>query len=181
MRGQRNKNCSLKTNSRFDLNACETVTSQCQERIPVLSSYWPTHFMMCDHSSTIPTIIVCPGAVQANKVELISRVIWHCVSHLSGNTLEWIWSGTVGVGLPLMFGLLPGWIIILWRMELLFQCWVRTSNWKCSTNELSNLYWEYFHTGRQIIRGKNNFRLWPNLFWQWWGDISHQHKRGWNF
>lgn len=27
-------------------------------------------------------------------------------------------------------------------------------NWKCSTNEPSNLYWEYFHTGRQFLINK---------------------------
>lgn len=89
MRRQRNKNCSWKTNSGFDLNACETVTRQCQECIPesclptdqpTSHDVWPFILMLAKLS--ISAIIVYHRAVQANNVELISRVIWQSVTPL---------------------------------------------------------------------------------------------------
>lgn len=149
---------------RFYINNTPFVTSQCQENIPILSSYWPTHFMMCDPSSPcwpnwvcISTIIFlswscssqwCRTDIQSHLALCITPLLEHFRMdrdrHSGGWLAPYVWPATMLDHL--------GSFSVEWNFY--FNTELEPLNWKCSTNEPSNLYWEYFHTGRQFLINK---------------------------
>lgn len=149
----------------------------------------PPH-MMCDCSSSCwpnwvsPQIIVYQRAVQANNVELISRVIWQSVTPLlelfrgdkgrhSGVWLApHVWPATMLDHL----GGFSGERNFYFNAELqpqtesapLMNCQIGIKNIFILRDKSLE--------GEKII-----FSRGPTFFWQWWGDIPHQHKGGWDF
>lgn len=162
-----------------------------------LESYLPPHqltnppHVMCKRSLSFWVCIVCREIFQTDNVELTSRVIWQCVTPLlevfSRDKAGVGWGWGVGcVGLPLMFGLPPGWIILAHSLESGTFTSILSQN--LSLNVLH--WWTVKHIRAIFIfrdkslvcvwGGGNNFLSWPNLFWQRRGDIPHQRKAGWN-
>lgn len=142
MRRQRNKTFLWKTISGCNRNACETFIRKCQERTRVLSSTPTdqTHLTWCV-TVCITAIIVYREIFQANNVELISRVIWQCAAPLLELFSRDKGRHTGGLACPSHLAchqVGSSWPI-RWRVEPLFQCRVITSDWTCSTDELSNI------------------------------------------